>query len=73
MGGAGGGGEVAPSALVGVSLTGLHGGGLGLGVRVGTRARVRAGGGHEEVDFRGRFGGMVSVPGGGGRSVKLWS
>lgn len=73
MGGAEGGGEVAHSVFVGMSFTGLHGGGLGLGVRVGTRARVRAGGGQGEADFRGRFGGMVSVPGGGGRSVKLWS
>lgn len=73
LGGAEGGNEVAPSVFVGVSFPGLQGGGLGLGVRVGTLARVRAGGRHGETDFRGRFGGMVNVPGGGGRSVKLWS
>lgn len=73
MGGAEAGGEVAPSVFVVVSFPGLHGGALGLRVRVGTRARVRAGGGHWETDFRGRFGGIVKVPGGGGRSLKLWT
>lgn len=73
MGGVEGVVEAALSIFVGVSFPELHGGGLGLGVRVGTPARVRAGGGQGEADLRGRFGGMVSVPGGVGRSVKFWS
>lgn len=50
-------------------------GGVWLSLRgtMGALGRDAADGGAVAEALRGRFGGIVSVPGGGGRSVRLWS
>lgn len=46
---------------------------LSLRGTIGALGRDVADGGAVAEALRGRFGGIVSVPGGGGRSVRLWS